>query len=190
MATPSPCLSSGSASSEGLGLCGLRRRVLLVNHVSRCWDGLVSGAFPGCVTRCFSLTSRFLPPRPAKVTIYVTQCRHFLSFLSSFSGVQRILGYLRPRSIVAVHLSRTGKRRSICGLHLEENWDDLRVAFKCWCEGCRPELRHSARLSSVTPADAVENKMRPWYEKYCTNVCLRCAGKNLFFTFFSAILAA
>ena len=40
----------------------------------------VNGAFPGCVTRCFTITSRFLPPRPAKVMIYATQGRHFLSF--------------------------------------------------------------------------------------------------------------
>ena len=42
------------------------------------------GAFPGCVTRCFTLTSRFLPPRPAKVTIYAAWCRHFLSFFLLF----------------------------------------------------------------------------------------------------------
>ena len=47
-------------------------------------DGLAFGAFPGCVTRCFTLTSRFLPPRPAKVTIYTMRCRHFLSFCLLF----------------------------------------------------------------------------------------------------------
>ena len=64
------------------------RRVLqrdLVNSsaVVKC-DGLASGAFPGCVTRCFTLTSRFLPSRPEKVTIYVTRCRQFLSFFLLF----------------------------------------------------------------------------------------------------------
>ena len=48
------------------------------------WDGLAFGAFPGCLTRCFTLTSRFLPLRPAKVTIYTTQCHHFLSFFLLF----------------------------------------------------------------------------------------------------------
>ena len=42
------------------------------------WDGLAFGAFPGCVTRCFTHESRFLPPRSTKVTIYATQCHHFL----------------------------------------------------------------------------------------------------------------
>ena len=46
--------------------------------------GRASGAFPGCVTRCFILTSWFLPPRPTKVTIYATWCRHFLYFILLF----------------------------------------------------------------------------------------------------------
>ena len=48
------------------------------------WDGLAFGTLPGCVTRCFTLTSQFLPPRPVKVTIYATWCRHFLSFFLLF----------------------------------------------------------------------------------------------------------
>ena len=56
-----------------------RETLLTSSAVVKC-DGLAFGAFPGCVTRCFTLTSRFLPPRPAKVTIYSTRCRHFLSF--------------------------------------------------------------------------------------------------------------
>ena len=55
-----------------------------------------------------TLTSRFLPPRSTKVTIYTTRCRHFLSF---FLGVQRILGYGRRLRIIAVHPPKTGKRR-------------------------------------------------------------------------------
>ena len=37
----------------------------------------------------------------------------FSLFLSSFSCAQRILGYVRPLRIVAVHPPKTGKRRSI-----------------------------------------------------------------------------
>ena len=55
--------------------------LLTWSAVVKC-DGLAFGAFPGCVTRCFTLTSRFLPPRPAKV--YTTQCRHFVSFFLIF----------------------------------------------------------------------------------------------------------
>ena len=57
--------------------------LLTTSAVVKC-DGLDFGAFPGCVTRCFTLTSPFLPPRPAKVTIYATRCRHFLSFFLLF----------------------------------------------------------------------------------------------------------
>ena len=57
--------------------------LLTSSAVVKC-DGRAFGAFPGCVTRCFTLTSRFLPPRPAKVTIYATRCRHFLSFFLLF----------------------------------------------------------------------------------------------------------
>ena len=43
--------------------------------------------------------------------------RHAMSpfsfFLSAFSGVQRILGYLRPWRMVAVHPPGTGSRRSL-----------------------------------------------------------------------------
>ena len=58
------CLSSGSASFAGPGLCSLWRRVLqrdLVNLSAVVnWDGLVFGAFPGCITGCFTLMSWFL----------------------------------------------------------------------------------------------------------------------------------
>ena len=60
------------------------RETLLTASAVVKWDCLAFGAFPGCVTRCFTLTSRFLPPRPAKVTIYATRCRHFLSFFLLF----------------------------------------------------------------------------------------------------------
>ena len=133
----SPGFSStswGSASSEGLG----QETLLTVPAVVKC-DSRAFGAFPGCVTRCFTLTSRFLPLRPAKVTIYV--------FLSSFSGTQIILGYMRPWRIVAVHPPKTGKRRP----RLEEpsDWDSLRAAlWRNWLSNAplkdaEPELRHS-----------------------------------------------
>ena len=68
----------------------------------------------------------WLPPRYAKVTIYAMWGRHFL-FLSSFSGTQRILGYVRPRRIEVVHPPKTGRRRSI--------WRSLQigtaVAWRC-----------------------------------------------------------
>ena len=50
--------------------------------------------------------------------------------LSSFLGVQR-MGYVRSQSMLAAHPPETGKRRSICGLHLEapSNWDSLRTAL-------------------------------------------------------------
>ena len=73
-------------------------------------------------------SSQFLPPRPAKVMIYATWCRHFPSLvLSCFSGVQSILGYVRPRRIVAVHPPKTG-RRSI--------WRSLQIgtAFTRHCD--------------------------------------------------------
>ena len=75
------CLSSGSASSEGGE--SFRETSLTSSAVVKC-DGLAFGAFPGCITRCFTLTSRFLPPRPAKVTIYATQYRRFLCFFLLF----------------------------------------------------------------------------------------------------------
>ena len=62
-------------------------------------------------------------------------------FLSSFLGAQRILGYVRPWRIVAVHPPERVKRR----LHLEEplKWDCLCVVL--WCNW--PELRHSIAAS-------------------------------------------
>ena len=48
------------------------RDTLLTSSADVKCDGRAFGAFPGCVTRCFTLTSRFLQPRPVKVTIYTT----------------------------------------------------------------------------------------------------------------------
>ena len=76
------------ASSEGLGsLWSVKaspsETLLTWSAVVKC-DGPACAAFPGCITRCFTLTSQFLPPRPMKVTIYATWCRHFLSFFLLF----------------------------------------------------------------------------------------------------------
>ena len=60
------------------------RETLLTSSAVVKWDGLAFGAFPGCVAKCFTLTSRFLTPRPAKVTIYTNRCTHFLSFFLLF----------------------------------------------------------------------------------------------------------
>ena len=57
---------------------------LLTSSVVVKCDSRAFGAFPGCVSRCFTLASRFRPPRPANVTIYATQCRHFLSIFLQF----------------------------------------------------------------------------------------------------------
>ena len=152
--------NSGAASSKGPGLCSLskaspsERPSKAASAVAK-WDGW---AFPGCITRCSRLypypyrirdtliipgeiklwklwkliTSRFLLPRPAKVTIYATRCRHFLSFFHFFfSDAQKILRYRRPRKIVAVHPQKEGKEGHICGVHLEEpsNGDSLRTVL-------------------------------------------------------------
>ena len=75
-----PLWSSKASPSETL---------LTSSAVVKC-DGLVSGAFPGSVTRCFTLTSRFLPLRPAKVTIYAMWCRHFPSFFLLFRARENL----------------------------------------------------------------------------------------------------
>ena len=62
-----------------------RGTLLTSSAVVKC-DGRAFAASPGCVTRCFTLTSQFLPPSPAKVTIYATRCRHFLSFFLLFQA--------------------------------------------------------------------------------------------------------
>ena len=96
-------------------------------------DGLAFGAFPVSVTRCFTLTSWFL-------NVHHTMLP-FSLFPFSFSGAQRILGYVRPQRIAVVHPSKTGRWRP----HLEEplNWNSLRAAlWRNWpsnanSEGCR-----------------------------------------------------
>ena len=90
----------------------------------------------------------FLVASPDVLSLRQDFCR------SSFSGSQRILGYVRPQRIVALHPPIRGKRRSICGLHLEESldWDRLHVAlWRNWpsnapLKDVDPELRHSMCL--------------------------------------------
>ena len=104
------------------------KETLLTSSAVVKWDGLAFGAFPGCVTRCFTLTSRFLTPRPAKVTIYPTRCLHFLSYVVLFRAHKAILGYVRPRRIVAVCPPQRRKRRP----HLEEpsDWAGLQMLLR------------------------------------------------------------
>ena len=75
----------------------------------------------------------------------------FSLLLSSFSGMQRILGYVRPRRTVAVHPLKRGKIRSICGLHLEE-------PSNAPPKDADPELRHSNKvLRFITRKTAFNN---------------------------------
>ena len=67
------------------------RETLLTTSTVVKWEGLAFGAFSGCVTRCFTLTSQCLSPRPAKVMTYPTWCHHFCSFILLFSGTQKNL---------------------------------------------------------------------------------------------------
>ena len=103
-----------------------------------------------CVTSCFTLTSRFLPPRPTKVMIYATQCHHCISFF--LFGQRENLGICEAtKDSHSASSKKNEKRGSICGLHLEEplNWDSLRAALgRNWPSNALPkdadpELRHS-----------------------------------------------
>ena len=132
------CLSSGSASSEGLALCGLGRRVLqrdLVNLVSL-WS--ISWL-------CHQMFHPYITISAAQAH-ESDDLRHTMSpltlFLSSFLGVQRILGYVRPRRIAAVHPPKTGRRRSI--------WRSLRIGTdfmqRCDVIGLQMLLRRTQQM--------------------------------------------
>ena len=126
------------------------------------WDGLAFGAFLGCVAGRFALMSPFLPPRPAKVTIYATWCCHFRSFFLLLRPGKETW---RPWRIVAMHPPKRGKRRPHLWAALEEalNWDSLCTAmWHNWpsnaaSEGCRPwiETQQSTEVSVLT------SKLRP-----------------------------
>ena len=124
------CLSSGAASFEGPRAFAVfegesfGETLLTVSTVVK-RDSLVFGALPGCVTRCFTLTSR--------ESDYVKRCWPFFVFLTSFSGAQRILGYGRWWRMVVVHPPQGGKRRPhLIGLQMQPKDAD-------------PELRHCNR---------------------------------------------
>ena len=116
---PLLCLSSGSVSVWSLK-ASPSETLLTSSAIVKC-DGLAFGAFPGCVTRCFTLTSRFLPPRPAKVTIYATWCRHCLSFF--FFWCRKNLGICEATKDHSDASSKNRERRSI--------WRSLHAAL--WC---------------------------------------------------------
>ena len=112
------------------------------------WDGLAFGAFPGCVTRCFTLTSQFLPPRPTKVTIYTTQCRHFLSF---FFFKENLWICEATKDSSGASSKEREKRARFVGCILDQplDRDSLRMAlWPNWPSNAppkdaHPELRHS-----------------------------------------------
>ena len=105
------CLNSGSASSEGVGLCGLRRRVLQRDLViSRCY--MWRSSLWSISWLRHQMFYPYVRKRPTKVTIYATQCRLCLSFFLLFRA-QRILRYVRSRTIVEVHPPKREKRRSL-----------------------------------------------------------------------------
>ena len=152
------CLNSGSASFEGPSLCGPRRWVLgrdLVNPINRCENGSRAfGAFPGCVT----LTWWFLPPRPTKVMIYATRCRHFLSFFFIFLGVQRIVAMHPPKNLGGKH-SYIKKHfffliffMYVCFYVL---FVCILVPSPCWKKQYRPSPNHNIFWSPARPAYVV-----------------------------------
>ena len=83
---------------------------LLTTSVLVKCDGLAFGSFPGCVTRCFTLTSRFLLPRPAEVTIYATP---FVSLSFFFFGQAKNLWICEATTDSSGASSKKRKRRII-----------------------------------------------------------------------------
>ena len=91
------------------------------------------------ITRCFTITSRFLSPRPAKVTIYATRCRHFLSFFLLFLACKESWDMWGHEG--SYPHNREKKE------HLEEpsDWDRLHDVFAP-LKDADAELRHSRGL--------------------------------------------
>ena len=52
------------------------------------------------------------PSKDPTFVAFEGESRHFLYFFRCFLGAQRILGFVRPRSIVVVRPPNTGKRRT------------------------------------------------------------------------------
>ena len=114
-----------------------RETLLTVSTVVK-WSSVVFGAFPGCITRCFTLTSRFLLPSPVKVRIYVTRRRHFLSI---FFDCAKNLGICEAMKDSSRASSKNREIKGhICGLHSEEPSCSIvtYLPFKYSSEGCRP----------------------------------------------------
>ena len=121
--------------------------------VTRLWANSIHCFHKSCITRCFNLMSRFLPPRQESDDLCHAMSS-FSLFLSSFSGAQRILGYVRPRRIEGMHLPKRWKRRGI--------WRILRIAD--------PELRHSNNYCvSVNRASC---------RQHCPSSCCRAVFQN------------
>ena len=143
------------------------------------WGGLAFGALPGRVAGCFTLTSRFLPARSAKVTIYATQISPFSFFLSSFVGEQGILGYGRPRRIVAVHPPQRGKKKAAfvgCiwrSLQIKTAFERRRDVIGLQMrppKDADPELRRSKRDKEGGRKPCALPKK--WVECVCVCVCV------------------
>ena len=83
----------------------------------------------------------------------------FSLFLSSFSGVQRILGYVRPWRIVAVHPPKRGKRRSIW----RSLWNGTASAQRCDVFGLQMLLRRMQSLKWDTANDCKRFKKKKEY---------------------------
>ena len=115
-----------------------RETSLTASAVVKC-DGLDFGAFPGCVTRCFTLTSRFLSPRPAKVTIYATRCHHFLSSFFFFRRTKN-LGICEATKDSSGVSSKKREKRSLrfgtafawrCDVRMQHlKWDSVFVLWQ------------------------------------------------------------
>ena len=125
------------------------RETLLTTSAIVKWDGLPFGAFPGRVTRCFTLASWFLLPRPAKVMIYATRCCHFLSFfLSYFFGHAKNLGICEATKDSN---SPSSKNREKKATFVGCIWRSLRIGtasvfWRNW------------------PSDVASKGFRPWIE--------------------------
>ena len=124
------------------------------------WDSLAFGAFPGCVTRCFTLTLRFLLPRPVKVTICAMLCCHFLSFFLSFFffGSTKNLGICEAtKHSSSASSKKSEKKASFVGCIWRSLWIGTAFALRCDVTGLQmrplkdanPELRQSNCVAGV-----------------------------------------
>ena len=119
---------------------------------------------PLCIALCLNCAIQLNVPcpdtfrfKPLKITANLLKDEPTIKYLglpinlTFFGRSKKILEYVRPRMIVAVHPPKRGIRRSICGVHLEEplNWDSLRAAlWRNWCG-----LRRMQTLNWVTATE-------------------------------------